>query len=158
MFCTYCGAASQANQRYCGSCGNAAPPGGAAWPGMGRAASRQRTLGVLWIAYSVLGLLRGGGRLVGAGIGRLFGDNCFDGTMWGWHASHLFGTFLWTLGTVGVVLAAVGLVAGFGLLEHHEWARSLALALGVIALVHPVLGTALGIYTLWVLLPAHAEG
>jgi len=37
------------------------------------------------------------------------------------------------------------------------WARTLAIIVAVIALLNPILGTVLGIYTLWVLLPADAE-
>jgi hypothetical protein len=37
--------------------------------------------------------------------------------------------------------------------QRESWARIVALILGVVALVHFPIGTALGIYTLWVLLP-----
>ena len=56
-----------------------------------------------------------------------------------------------------VTSGAVGFVAGWGLLNREPWGRVLALVLGFIALIHVPLGTALGIYTLWVLLPANAE-
>jgi len=36
-------------------------------------------------------------------------------------------------------------------MQHRPWARVTALILGVLALFHPPFGTALGIYTLWVL-------
>ena len=52
---------------------------------------------------------------------------------------------------------AVGFLAGWGLLNREGWGRVLALVLGFIALIHVPLGTALGIYTLWVLLPAESE-
>jgi len=54
-------------------------------------------------------------------------------------------------------MVVLGFVAAIGLLERHEWARTLAIVLAVIALVHPLLGTALGIYTLWVLLPSDSD-
>jgi hypothetical protein len=41
---------------------------------------------------------------------------------------------------------------GWGLMQHQPWARIAAIVLGVLAIFHPPLGTALGIYTLWVLL------
>jgi hypothetical protein len=53
--------------------------------------------------------------------------------------------------------AAVGIVAGWGLLQHEEWARVFALVLGFFALLSVPIGTALGIYTLWVLLPSNSE-
>jgi hypothetical protein len=55
-----------------------------------------------------------------------------------------------------VVLAMFGvlhLVLAWGLLERESWARMLGLVLGFLALLRFPLGTALGIYTLWVLLP-----
>jgi len=44
-----------------------------------------------------------------------------------------------------------------GLLEREPWARTLALVLGFLSLFKVPVGTALGIYTLWVLLPAQSE-
>jgi hypothetical protein len=53
--------------------------------------------------------------------------------------------------------AAAGFFAGWGLLQHEEWARIFALVVGFIALLSVPLGTALGIYTLWVLLPSQSD-
>ena len=58
---------------------------------------------------------------------------------------------------LSLVLAAIGFVVGFGLMERRAWARTLALVVGIIALLNPILGTVLGIYKLWVLLPGDAE-
>ena len=41
-------------------------------------------------------------------------------------------------------------------MERDDWARPLALILAFLALLNPVPGTLLGIYTLWVLLPAQS--
>jgi hypothetical protein len=54
--------------------------------------------------------------------------------------------------------SAVGLAAGFGLLQREVWARTLVLILAFIALFTSIpFGTALGIYTMWVLLPPESE-
>jgi ABC-type spermidine/putrescine transport system permease subunit II len=53
--------------------------------------------------------------------------------------------------------AVVGLIAGVGLLQRAPWARILALVLAFLSLINPPFGTALGIYTLWVLLPSASE-
>ena len=53
--------------------------------------------------------------------------------------------------------AAVGFFAGFGLLQREPWARVVALVVGFLALLSVPVGTALGIYTLWVLLPTKSE-
>jgi hypothetical protein len=64
------------------------------------------------------------------------------------------------LGMIGLLIsgyAIAGVIAGWGLLVHAPWARLLAIVLGCISLIHFPFGTALGIYTLWVLIPEHAE-
>ena len=55
-----------------------------------------------------------------------------------------------------LILAAGGILVGWGLMNHLAWARTVAVILGVLALFHPPFGTALGIYTLWVLLSDQA--
>jgi len=44
-------------------------------------------------------------------------------------------------------------MAGWGLLQRAPWARLLALILAFLALFNVPFGTAIGVYTLWVLLP-----
>jgi hypothetical protein len=61
------------------------------------------------------------------------------------------------LGGLLLVGAVVGIVTGWGLLERQPWARTLALVVGCFSLLDMPFGTALGIYTLWVLLPARSE-
>lgn len=56
------------------------------------------------------------------------------------------GIFLGFFGVLHLVLA-------WGLFERQPWARILGLVLGILALIRFPLGTALGIYTLWVLAP-----
>jgi hypothetical protein len=56
-----------------------------------------------------------------------------------------------------LVKAAAGFIAGWGLLQRQDWARTFALVVGFIALLNVPIGTALGIYTLWVLLPAQSD-
>jgi len=56
-----------------------------------------------------------------------------------------------------LVLAVAGFVTGWALLERLLWARILALILAFVSLPAIPFGTLLGIYTLWVLLPAEAE-
>jgi hypothetical protein len=55
-------------------------------------------------------------------------------------------------------LQAVGaFLAGWGLNGRERWARPLALVMGFLALPFPPFSTALGVYTLMVLLPQSAE-
>jgi uncharacterized membrane protein (DUF2068 family) len=50
-----------------------------------------------------------------------------------------------------VALGALSLFAGMGLLKQKRWARALAIIVAVLALAGFPIGTAVGIYTLWVL-------
>jgi hypothetical protein len=54
-------------------------------------------------------------------------------------------------------LTLAGFAVGIGLLTLAPWGRMLAIVGGVLALIHIPFGTALGAYTLWVLLPAESE-
>jgi len=115
-------------------------------------------LGVLWIALSAIHLLRGGGRLLGARMVGMVGRAWADDVPWGWPVGHIVPPFLSFMGLISLILVAVGFAAGWGLMERRPRARTLAIIVAVIALLNPILGTVLGMYTLWVLLPSDAEG
>jgi hypothetical protein len=51
----------------------------------------------------------------------------------------------------------IGIIAGWGLMDRQPWARIPAIILGFLSLLHFPIGTALGVYTLWVLMPAYSE-
>jgi hypothetical protein len=50
--------------------------------------------------------------------------------------------------------AAVSLATGLSLLQRKRWGRALAMVAGILVLIRIPIGTALGIYTLWVLAPS----
>lgn len=50
-----------------------------------------------------------------------------------------------------LLLSAPSIIAGIGLLQRKSWAKTLAIILSVLHLFNIPLGTALGIYGLWVL-------
>ena len=158
MFCDRCGTQLADNAVYCASCGKqvnpAAPAPMATAPRstIGRVEQHLRTLGICWLAYSTLRLL--GGWFFASLFSRWWG--------WGWggFGGPRFGFVPGILHGVGMVLMAVGvagIMAGWGLLERQPWARMLAIVLGFVVLFNFGLGTVLGIYTLWVLLPAESE-
>jgi hypothetical protein len=78
--------------------------------------------------------------------------------MWGWDGGDEFvpdflATF-WPVIAVGlVVTAGLALLTGYGLLTAKRWGRPLAIVMAIVSLIKIPLGTALGIYTLWVLGP-----
>ncbi len=51
-----------------------------------------------------------------------------------------------------IFLAAPGIIGGIGLLKWRPWSRILVLILGCLNLFSIPFGTALGIYTIWVLM------
>ena len=147
MFCDRCGASLQGPARFCPQCGKqfgAAPP-----PPMApsRVAGHVRTLAILWLVYSGYRLLPG---LVLHSVDR-WGIPLFD------DAPFFVHNVLNVVSGALIVTGLVGVLAGWGLLERQTWARILAIILAFLSLLHPPLGTALGIYTLWVLLPATSE-
>jgi hypothetical protein len=50
------------------------------------------------------------------------------------------------------LFAVPGLAAGYGLLKLRPWARMLTIVLAIFELIRFPFGTALGVYSLWVLL------
>jgi zinc-ribbon domain len=149
MFCNRCGAQLQPDFNLCPKCGAAVgAPTAVPFP-TGRLQRHLRTLGILWIVVGVLWIIPS---LVLMGISHaphlMMGDEMF---------SHAFmPPMMFVLGVVFLVIAAGGVLVGWGLMNHEHWARITAIVLGIVALFHPPFGTALGIYTLWVLLPAES--
>jgi hypothetical protein len=56
-----------------------------------------------------------------------------------------------------LVLSLPGLIIGVGLLQFRSWARVAAIVLSALDLLQVPIGTALGIYGLWVLLNRETE-
>jgi hypothetical protein len=128
--------------------------------------SRLRTLGILWCVFSGYRLLSSGvlALLFMRGIlspGLLFSLGpthdlvySFNGSM---HHPSL-PLFFPLLGGVMLVVIAIiaifSLIVGIALLTRRPWGRVLALIAGFLSLVSIPFGTALGVYTLWTLLPA----
>jgi hypothetical protein len=56
-----------------------------------------------------------------------------------------------------VAISLPGMFAGIGLLKMQPWARIVAIIVGVLHILSFPFGTALGVYTLWVLLNAETE-
>jgi zinc-ribbon domain len=146
MFCDRCGTRIDENQRFCPSCGKTV---GAVplMPSQGRIAGHVRLLGILWLAFAAIYLIPGFFLMVVFSRGGL--------EMTG--APPFAAVFMRMIGMFFIGGAVLGLMAGWGLLERQPWARMLAIVLGCISLIHIPFGTVLGVYTLWVLLPAASE-
>jgi hypothetical protein len=152
MYCSSCGQPIAPYQQACAQCGRSAmPPGYAPYT---RVQRHVHVLAVLWIIYSAFAVLAWFMAIPFLGFifthgnhGVFHRDFMFPGSL-GWLIP--FAT------TVIYIRSALGLLVGFGLLRRERWARTLALIVSVLMLFKVPFGTALGIYTLWVLVPVQS--
>ncbi len=166
-FCTRCGAPA-AYQRPA-AYQAASPAGGQPAPVAGyyppaylprpRVQSNLQTLGVMWCCYALY-------RVVATAIAMLVFKavmlNSFGGP--GWPLGHASGhgalpwlaPLLPVLAVVTVVSVALSAFTGWSLLQKKPWGRTLAIVAAILALLKFPLGTALGIYTLWVMAPSQS--
>jgi hypothetical protein len=153
MFCNHCGAQLQAGQPRCERCGKTIL--GLVELRHSRVRNHVRLVGIFWLAYSAL-------HIVGGAVVLIVAHTIFGG------AIHIHNgpspeVTLWLrplisfVGWLILAKAGAGFIAGWGLLQRENWARIFALVMGFIALLNVPLGTALGVYTLWVLLPSQSD-
>ena len=154
MFCDACGTQLQTNQQYCSGCGRAISGSIVGYPRRSRLQEHVRLLSILWFAFSAFEVIGGFILLVLANTVFARMMEMADTPRHPAAFLHVLFTFL---GIFVLAKAVAGILAGWGLLNREPWGRTLALVLGFLSLIHPPLGTALGIYTLWVLLPAQSE-
>jgi hypothetical protein len=145
MFCNRCGTQLQADYIVCPKCGDPvnatgvnAPPNVPAGVRSGRVQRHLRTLGTLWIVVGVLWIIPS---LVLMGLSHtsniVIGDDMF---------THAFmPPMLFSMGSIFLIVAAGGVLVGWGLMNHERWARTTAIVIGIVAIFHPPFGTALGI-------------
>ena len=108
-----------------------------------------RLLSVLYIVYGALHLLGG---LVGWMVIRWagFSQGVVSGRMVGLFviAHSIITVLLFSF----MVVSIAGIVGAIGLMNRRRWARIVLLILSFLNLIHFPLGTALGIYGIWVLM------
>ncbi len=156
MFCSGCGQELAAGQAFCAHCGR--PSAGVIPPVPGlqfqleNYASKLKTLSIFWFVYAGLSLLLG---IAGLTFAHAFLSNApwMHGP---WAHSPVPPNFLafaihlaWEL---LVVRAVLGLAAGWGLMERAPWGRIVAIVAAILSLLKFPFGTALGIWTLVMLL------
>jgi hypothetical protein len=164
MVCQACGNEVGPEVRFCPRCGAqvaaAAPQpayaGHPPYPPVVAVPRVQRNLQTLGILWCVMGFYR-----LAAGMIGLFFVHTHMWHLGGWPMGH-FGGFhsgffpvvVPLMVTATVVMTGVALTAGYGLLARKPWGRILGIIAAILALFKFPLGTALGIYTLWVLASA----
>jgi len=160
MYCSGCGQALVAGQDFCPRCGRASglgmppmagpSPYGAGFPlgvlPLAQVERRVNALAVGWFVYAGLSAI--GGLLALA-----FAHAWMSGHGGPWNG-HGFGHNFLYGPAMPFFRVALALAAGVGLMQKASWGRWVAIVAAVIVLLHPILGTALGIWTLVVLLSA----
>jgi hypothetical protein len=151
MFCDGCGSAVQPGQPFCSSCGKQIlGPVVAMHPRRGRVQQHIHLVGIFWFAISAFN------SLIGVVLYILANTLLAPG---GGAGAPLFLRPL--LSAIAVIIlsgSALGFFAGWGLLHREPWARILALVLAFcVMFINIPLGTAVGVYTMWVLLPRESE-
>ena len=155
MFCDACGTAVQPGQTFCSRCGKQiVGPVSLMQPLPGRVQEHVRLLGILWLAISAFNTV--GGIILYVLANTLFAHIKELG------APDAAASFLRPLLSVVAILllakAALGFFAGWGLLHRERSARIIVLVLAFVSMFTNIpFGTALGIYTMWVLLPQDSE-
>jgi hypothetical protein len=118
-------------------------------PSASRISGHIRLLGILWIAISAFRLLPG------LALTIIFQHGFpFPG---GAEVPDFVPALLHVIGSTFLAGGVLGVIVGIGLIQRQSWARLGAILLGAVSLIDMPFGTALGIYTLWVLLPAESE-
>lgn len=153
MFCERCGSKLVEGQRFCPSCGK---PVGIALVPLERQGKVQRNLQVLAILWLVAGALN---LVLGFGVftfGHIFANLGLhvDGVP---TFAPLVRSIMSFVGGFVILKALLSIATGLGLLQRESWARPLAIVMSFFELLHIPFGTALGIYTLVVLLPGEAS-
>jgi hypothetical protein len=168
MYCQYCGAQLAADARFCYSCGRPTPIGvvpAAAAVSVAPIDARQalsrklQTLAILWGIYSAYRVLTA---LWIVSAGQMFVpmlSNIMAQT--GQHMDlspflRLMSGILLVSAFFSVATGALGLWAAWALWKREPSGRIVALVAAVISLINIPFGTALGIYTMVVLLPETA--
>ncbi|MCU1297473.1 MAG: hypothetical protein JWO91_1751 [Acidobacteriaceae bacterium] len=154
MFCDQCGSQLQVGQGFCSRCGKQITGGVVqlSHPRRSRVGEHIRLLGILWLALSAFEAM--GGMAVFLLANAVFWRSPGGPPP---EARAFLHPLLSFIGVLILLKAAAGFAAGWGLLQREHWARMLTIVLAFFALFHVPFGTALGIYTLWVLLPSDAD-
>jgi hypothetical protein len=152
MFCTSCGNAIVAGQAVCAKCGTPTSTGVMQGVGMSRVLQHYKTLGILTIIYSIFWVIGGAGMLMVAKfiLAGMIGNMNPP-------PPAFVAPLISVLGWIVLGKGVLGVVGGIGLLARESWARVLTLAVAFISLLDIPFGTALGIYTIWVLLSSGSD-
>lgn len=109
-------------------------------------------VGWLHIGYSILGILLGVGTFIVLYIISLVPDVRHDG------AAFILQIIAQIVMALVVLTSLPGIIGGIGLLQRRSWGRIVVIIVSFLSLLSIPFGTALGIYSLWVLLREESVG
>jgi hypothetical protein len=151
MFCDACGTTVQPGQAFCSKCGKQIVGSVRVMPQRpGRVQGHLHLLAIFWFAISAFNAI------VGVVLYILANTLLAPG---GAAGAPVFLRPL--LSVVAIIIlggSALGFSAGWGLMHREPWARVLVLVLAFLVLfINIPVGTAVGVYTMWVLMPGESE-
>ena len=150
MFCDGCGATVQPGQAFCSRCGKQILGPITAVQPRQRVQGHIQLLAIFWFALSAFNAICGVVLYILANTLLAPGGSA--------GAPVFLRPLLSVVAIVVLGGAALGFSAGWGLLHFEPWARVLALVLAFLVLfINIPVGTAVGVYTLWILLPGESE-
>ena len=170
MVCPACGASFDGIGNFCPHCGSRVAPQDApppyaysapapvyappfATPMTMRVQRNLQLLGILWACFAVYRLISGLASLFFLKMmahGGMFGHHFpFGPDGVPWFAALVPFNLITTLALTGLTV-----LVAYGLMQRRPWGRTLAIVMSILSMIKFPIGTALGIYTLWVLAPA----
>lgn len=164
MFCQYCGSPLDEGARFCKSCGNAVPTSPTIATRIVAADPAQvfrhhiRVLGIVWLVYSVFQIIMSIWILA---FSHYFLPAMQDAishadTPFPFPIVQLFHVVYAISAAYGTAAGILGVVAGAMLLQKKPAARALAIVAAFLCVLSFPFGTAVGVYTLIVLMPKDA--
>lgn len=120
-------------------------------PRRGRVQQHIHLVGIFWFAVSAFNCI--------IGVVLYILANTLLAPGGGAGAPRFLSPLLSVIAVIVLTGSALGFFAGWGLMHREPWARVLALVLAFFVLfINIPVGTAVGVYTMWVLLPGESEG
>lgn len=151
MFCDGCGAAVQPGQPFCSNCGKQILGSVTAMVSRrGRVHEHIHLVAIMWFAISAFNSVIGVVLYILANTLLAPGGEA--------NAPDFLRPLLSVVAVIVLSGSALGFFAGWGLMHREPWARVLALVLAFFVLfINIPIGTAVGVYTMWALLPLESE-
>ncbi len=150
MFCDGCGATVQPGQAFCSKCGKQIVGPVLMQQRPGRVQGHLHLLAIFWFAISAFNAI------IGVVLYILANTLLAPGGAAG--APVFLRPLLSVVAIIVLGGSALGFSAGWGLMHREPWARTLVLVLAFLVLfINIPVGTAVGVYTMWVLLPGQSQ-